>query len=159
MSNHTSTDYKVKDHNNIDRTIEVHRVDNDVNGNPRYVVHFLPFGSNYLKTVKLFNDAIHGRKYTAKWFGGGIVFSSYNVGDCLRTVFELKAERIAKARTFTVKELEVLQAGLEYFHNDIDDKEVRKLVAGPLNIENSDYSKINNFMMGLFHKITAGISD
>ena len=101
MSNHTSTDYKVKDHNNTDRTIEVHRVDNDVNGNPRYVVHFLPFGSNYLKTVKLFNDAIHGRKYTAKWFGGGIVFSSYNVGDCLRAVFELKVELIIKHKLKT----------------------------------------------------------
>lgn len=69
--------------------IEVFRVDNDVNGNPRYVVHFLSLADNY-------NDALFkarkvgGKKYRAKWFGGGIVFSSYNLNEDLKIIMEGK---------------------------------------------------------------------
>ena len=107
MSNHTSNTHTVKDHNNNNIDIEVFRIDNCINGNPRYVVHFLPFadglpdcqdiGSKYAAVCKLFNNAIHGRKYTAKWFGGGVVFSSYNISDDLTRVFEVKREIIRKA--------------------------------------------------------------
>jgi hypothetical protein len=67
------------------------RVNNDVNGNPRYVVHFLALitegdrqEENYIfnsynialaKAKKLFG----GRKFHNKQYGGGIVFQSYNV--------------------------------------------------------------------------------
>jgi hypothetical protein len=55
--------------------VSYHRIDNDVNGNPRYVVHFYDLG------VEL---ADYGRiagltKYRGKWFGGGYVFTSYNL--------------------------------------------------------------------------------
>ena len=69
--------------------IEVFRVENDVNGNPRYVIHFLDLSTNY-------NDAlfkarkIGGKKYRAKWFGGGIVFSSYNLEHDLKIIMEGK---------------------------------------------------------------------
>lgn len=75
------------------------RVNNDVNNNPRYVIHFLDLISMYdaniidanvrknssytveesykiaLKKAK----TIGGRKYNTKAFGGGILFQSYNL--------------------------------------------------------------------------------
>lgn len=84
------------------------RVNNDVNGNPRYVCHFL----NFIKdkdTVDLvaqrnpFTDRlskqyetaikrakkIGGRKYHTKSYGGGIVFQSYNIQETERSIYEL----------------------------------------------------------------------
>ena len=58
--------------------IEVFRVENDVNGNPRYVIHFLSLANNYNEALNKARK-IGGKKYRAKWFGGGIVFSSYNL--------------------------------------------------------------------------------
>ncbi len=54
------------------------RIVNDINGNPRYVCHYLFFGDKYEQACKLANKA-GGRKYRAKWYGGGIVFKSYNL--------------------------------------------------------------------------------
>jgi hypothetical protein len=68
------------------------RVNNDVNGNPRYVAHFLAFTTpddlaGYMgldKTTQKYNLALSrakplgGRKFHNKQFGGGIVFTSYN---------------------------------------------------------------------------------
>lgn len=75
------------------------RVNNDVNGNPRYVIHFLDLISMYdgniidanvrknstytveesykiaLKKAK----TIGGRKYNTKKYGGGIIFQSHNL--------------------------------------------------------------------------------
>lgn len=81
--------------------IEFTRVKNDINGNPRYVCHFLnlctaevynaPVISPWNKTypeftliqkyaiaVKLANS-IGGRKFHNKQYCGGIVFQSYNL--------------------------------------------------------------------------------
>lgn len=69
--------------------IEVFRVDNDVNGNPRYVVHFLSLADNYNEAL-LKARKIGGKKYRAKWFGGGIVFSSYNLNEDLKIMMEGK---------------------------------------------------------------------
>lgn len=60
--------------------IRYHRIDNDMNGNPRYVVHFLSLGIEpadygYIPGIK---------KYRAKWFGGGVVIQSYSLADDLR---------------------------------------------------------------------------
>jgi hypothetical protein len=74
------------------------RVNNDANGNPRYVVHFLPFVNSkdeelaelLSKETRPFKypidhlydiavtkaKAIGGKKYRGKDFGGGVVFSS-----------------------------------------------------------------------------------
>ncbi len=60
------------------KTIEYFRIDNDINGNPRYVVHFLELHNDYNEAINLAR-AFGGKKYRAKWFGGGIVFQSYNV--------------------------------------------------------------------------------
>lgn len=67
--------------------MEFTRIKNDINGNPRYVTHFLNIpiqGDNlsisqkYQIAVKKANK-IGGKKYHTKSFGGGIVFTSYNL--------------------------------------------------------------------------------
>ena len=62
--------------------LTVFRIPNDVNGNPRYVVHFLDLNiklSDYDNINKLYGF----KKYRAGWFGGGVVFQSYNIQDTL----------------------------------------------------------------------------
>ncbi len=66
--------------------IEWTRVNNDVNGNPRFVCHFLDLepapdykltlGDRYARVVKAANN-LGGRKYHNKRFGGCIVFQAY----------------------------------------------------------------------------------
>ena len=46
-------------------------INNDYYGNPRYVFHFLNLSDSYQRAINLANQ-IEGRKYTAKWYGGGI---------------------------------------------------------------------------------------
>ena len=58
--------------------IDFKRVNNDINGNPRYVCHFLNIADNYEQAVKLANT-IGGKKFHNKQYGGGIVFQSYNI--------------------------------------------------------------------------------
>ena len=67
--------------------VTTYRINNDVNGNPRYVIHFLDVANNYNEALNIIRS-IGGRKYTAKWFGGGIVFSSYNVFEDLKKVIK-----------------------------------------------------------------------
>jgi hypothetical protein len=69
------------------------RVKNDVNGNPRYVIHFLYLLNenecNGLTLDQKFNLAlkkskkIGGKQYRGKEFGGGIVFQSYNIQETI----------------------------------------------------------------------------
>ncbi|AFN38657.1 TreK [Staphylococcus phage MSA6] len=62
--------------------ITAFRIPNDANGNPRYVVHFMDLDiklADYDNINKLYGF----KKYTAKWFGGGVVFQSYNIADTL----------------------------------------------------------------------------
>jgi hypothetical protein len=79
--------------------ITLTRVNNDVNGNPRYVLHFLeilnkeeqaflPFAKKYdyaLKKAKL----IGGRKFHNKQYGGGIVFQSYNTDNLKENIIDV----------------------------------------------------------------------
>lgn len=71
-------------------TITFTRISNDTNGNPRWVVHFLKLLTR--EEVESSDDvlskyatacsrarSIGGRKYTARSYGGGIVFQSYSL--------------------------------------------------------------------------------
>ena len=69
--------------------VEVFRVENDTNGNPRYVINFLSLSYNYNEALCKARK-IGGKKYRAKWFGGGIVFSSYNLNEDLKIIMEGK---------------------------------------------------------------------
>lgn len=70
------------------------RVKNDVNGNPRYVIHFLALLTDeekgfkdgasgiingYAIAIDRAKKLFGGRKFHNKQYGGGIVFQSYNV--------------------------------------------------------------------------------
>ncbi len=93
--------------------IEFTRVNNDTNGNPRYVCHFLnlitdkdeaqikedfaaslaqnPFMLTGLKYEHALDKArkIGGRKFHNKQYGGGIVFQSYNIHQTEQDILNL----------------------------------------------------------------------
>lgn len=73
----------------IKMSVELKRVDNDYYGNPRYVVHFLALDDDYNKAHAK-AKRIGGKKYRAKWFGGGFVFQSYNTSDLIESIKEQK---------------------------------------------------------------------
>jgi hypothetical protein len=67
--------------------MEFTRINNDTNGNPRYVVHFLniPIDASGLDVLERYELAVKkakqigGKRYDNKQYGGGIVFQSYNI--------------------------------------------------------------------------------
>lgn len=58
--------------------VEYVRINNDVNGNPRYIIHFLDIADTYTEALNI-SRKIGGKKYRGKDFGGGIVIQSYNL--------------------------------------------------------------------------------
>jgi hypothetical protein len=84
--------------------IEWTQIDNDGNGNPRYVCHFLnlltkeekmsetlDISEKYTMAVRRANK-IGGRKFHNKTYGGGIVFQSYNIHATEISINELFAK-------------------------------------------------------------------
>jgi hypothetical protein len=77
------------------------RVNNDSNGNPRYVCHFLalctqaekdsPHPCSYEVALKR-AKRIGGKRFHNKQYGGGIVFVSYNLAETERHIKEVIAE-------------------------------------------------------------------
>ena len=59
---------------------QVYRVRNDINGNARYVIHFIAFDIDNYDNVSRYGF----RKYQGKAFGGGIVFQAVNLEDKIR---------------------------------------------------------------------------
>lgn len=102
--------------------IQFTRINNDGNGNPRYVVHFLsipmsereleeinnpkqrvgkygePIKDNRFAIERHYEKAvtkartIGGKKFHNKQYGGGIVFQSYNTTDLEISILKLKGE-------------------------------------------------------------------
>jgi hypothetical protein len=92
--------------------IQFSRINNDINGNPRYVCHFLNLltdrekgshdGVSYSQgtlSVSARYDAalkrsrqLGGRKFHNKQYGGGIVFQSYNIDELEAQILALVAE-------------------------------------------------------------------
>jgi len=90
--------------------IEITRINNDVNGNPRYVCHFynLLSEADSIEAARLCNQyagtkvefeyeiaikkakKIGGHKFNNKQYGGGIVFQSYNNNDLTQRINEIK---------------------------------------------------------------------
>jgi hypothetical protein len=65
------------------------RINNDINGNPRYVIHFLTLADTYERALFL-GRKLGGRKFHNKQYGGGIAFQSYNTQDLEKRINELK---------------------------------------------------------------------
>lgn len=68
------------------------KVKNDINGNPRYVFHYLDFlkvdepGYKNFELALSRAKTIGGKKYRGQFFGGGIVFQSYNIYDTIERI-------------------------------------------------------------------------
>ena len=58
--------------------VEYFQIDNCVYGNPRYVVHYADIDDNYNAALQKARE-IGGKKYRAKWYGGGIVITTYSL--------------------------------------------------------------------------------
>ena len=75
------------------------RVNNDVYGNPRYVINFMELltdeEKDSLKVSEMYELAVKkarkigGKRYRGKDFGGGIVFQSYNLEETANEIKEL----------------------------------------------------------------------
>jgi hypothetical protein len=85
--------------------MEFTKIKNDINGNPRYVTHFLNIPINTFKGLAINTNVlsisekyklackkankIGGKKYHNKSFGGGIVFQSYNISQLEKEINQL----------------------------------------------------------------------
>jgi hypothetical protein len=58
-----------------------HRINSDVNGNPRYVLHWIDLGLPTYEEALTAARKVGGRKYHNKSFGGGIAFQSYSLAE------------------------------------------------------------------------------
>lgn len=79
--------------------MEYKRINNDVNGNPRYVFHFLGFLGTEVGTIEeRFNIALKkartlgGKAYKGKDFGGGIVIQTYDLEATIERINRLAEE-------------------------------------------------------------------
>jgi hypothetical protein len=80
------------------------RVNNDVNGNPRYVFHFSHLvdsydkEGNYIDVPTRYSIAlsrsrqIGGKKFHNKQYGGGIVIQSYNLHDEVKKINKIMSD-------------------------------------------------------------------
>lgn len=72
------------------------RINNDVNGNPRYAVHYLQLAETYERALYL-GRKLGGRKFHNRQFGGGIAFQSYNTDQLAEKIKAIKqTEYLAK---------------------------------------------------------------
>jgi hypothetical protein len=88
-------------------TDDFKRITNDVNGNPRYVCHFLNLdvhGWNSGLSVSARYDiavqlakALGGKRYHTRSYGGGLVFQSYNLRDLCEHINRLTNKEEATA--------------------------------------------------------------
>lgn len=83
------------------------RIKNDINGNPRYVIHFLDMDvhgrdsgislmDRYALACKLANT-IGGRRYHNKSYGGGIVFQSYSLEETMNAINRVTRNQFTEA--------------------------------------------------------------
>lgn len=82
--------------------INLTRVNNDVNGNPRFVAHYTEFlprelsnstflqwtGMKYDIALSIANSHLAARRFNNKQYGGGIVFTSYSAQQDVRETIE-----------------------------------------------------------------------
>jgi len=81
-------DYKTEDALGFD----FYRVNNDVNGNPRYVIHWLAFADDYV-TAKARANKLGYKVYRGREFGGGFVTQSYSIQDHAERIIDERQER------------------------------------------------------------------
>lgn len=83
--------------------IEFSRVKNDIDGNPRFVCHFLNLDvhgyqsgiglSERYQLALALAKTIGGRKFHNKQYGGGIVFQSYSLGELVSAISRITGKQ------------------------------------------------------------------
>jgi hypothetical protein len=68
---------------------DLFKVNNDINGNPRYVIHFLAFANEY-DEAHVIAKSIGFQKYRGKDFGGGFVGQSYSVQGTAQDIIKVR---------------------------------------------------------------------
>lgn len=128
--------------------MEITRINNDINGNPRHVIHFLAFITSE-ESKKVYEDiekGVYGRyvigssilyelalkkarklgggKFHNKQFGGGIVFSCYDRQEVLQIVFDIVGNEMFKNYNVENKHIYVNPVKtfihVRYMFNDTD---------------------------------------
>ena len=93
------------------------RIDNDINGNPRYVCHYLNFNTHatvsYEEALKA-AKTLGGKKFHNKQYGGGIVFQSYNLSDLTERILVLTGQARVCNRPPTPGELKFGEGATHY---------------------------------------------
>ena len=64
-------------------------INNDTNGNPRYVIHYLQLADSYERALFLARQ-LGGRKFHNKKYGGGIAFTTYNTDNLKARIEQIK---------------------------------------------------------------------
>lgn len=73
-----------------------YRVNNDINGNPRYVTHFHAFlndnefGTGSYELAKKRANSLGFKVYRGKDFGGGFVCQSYNLENDVERILDIR---------------------------------------------------------------------
>jgi hypothetical protein len=68
------------------------RINSDVNGNPRYVLHWTNISKTSFQEALKLARPIGGKKFHNKQYGGGIVFQSYNLADTEQSIEGVRYE-------------------------------------------------------------------
>ena len=71
-------------------------INNDYNGNPRYVCHWISLDTETYERALTIARKLGGKKFNNKQFGGGIVFSHYNIQALEKKILEAVASEIKK---------------------------------------------------------------
>jgi hypothetical protein len=70
---------------------EFYRANNDVNGNPRYILHWLAFASTYSEAYTIARAAGF-KEYRGKDFGGGFITQSYSLQETVNFIERVIAQ-------------------------------------------------------------------
>ena len=68
-------------------------INSDVNGNPRYVCHWISLGTDTYEQALSIARTVGGKKFNNKQFGGGIVFSHYNLETLEKKILQAVASK------------------------------------------------------------------
>ena len=89
---------------NLEDYITWTRINNDINGNPRYVCHFLNFKPlnhkgpfNYTGALQIAKE-LGGKRHHTKAYGGGVVFQSYNLRDTSERILLVTGDAVTYHR-------------------------------------------------------------
>lgn len=144
--------------------IEFTRINNDVNGNPRHVCHFLAFinegdtakadtygigfVSKEYEIALLKAKQLGGRKFHNKQYGGGIVFQMYN-GD--QQAMSERIREIAKVNTnfkkeWSNKEFTKVERAIKNHFTQYHYKHITEHGQTPTEKHFFDFQDIDNFL-------------